>query len=140
MIVTQSCLTLCESMDCVACQAPLLMEFSRQEYWSGLPFPSPGNLPNPGIKHKSPALQTFFILWGTRETFLYNTHTLFYSIFLITLPKTAGWLFSPKLSNALIRNWGLSLSMKEILRVRIKDSGNILLFKHISIKLCLIMR
>ena len=34
----------------VACQAPLSVEFSRQEYWSGLPFPSPGNLPNPGIE------------------------------------------------------------------------------------------
>ena len=34
------------------------MEFSRQEYWSGLPFPSPGDLPNLGIKPKSPALQT----------------------------------------------------------------------------------
>ena len=33
------------------------MEFSRQEYWSGLPFPSPGNLPNTGIKPVSPALQ-----------------------------------------------------------------------------------
>ena len=31
----------------VACQAPLFMEFSRQDYWSGLPFPSPGDLPNP---------------------------------------------------------------------------------------------
>ena len=34
----------------VPCQAPLFMEFSRQEYWSGLPFPSPGDLPDPGIK------------------------------------------------------------------------------------------
>ena len=34
----------------VACQAPLSMRFSRQEYWSGWPFPSPGDLPNPGIK------------------------------------------------------------------------------------------
>ena len=41
----------------VAHQALQSMEFSRQEYWSGLPFPSPGNLPNPGIKPKSPALQ-----------------------------------------------------------------------------------
>ena len=40
----------------VACQAPLSMEFSRKEYWSGLPFPSPGNLPNPGIEAGSPAL------------------------------------------------------------------------------------
>ena len=41
----------------VACQAPLPMGFSRQEYWSGLPFPSPGDLPNPGIEPRSPALQ-----------------------------------------------------------------------------------
>ena len=41
----------------VACQAPPFMEFSRQEYWSGLPFPSPGDLPDPGIKPGSPALQ-----------------------------------------------------------------------------------
>ena len=38
-------------------QAPMTMEFSRQEYWSGLPFPSPGDLPNPGIEHRSLALQ-----------------------------------------------------------------------------------
>ena len=41
----------------VAYQAPPSMEFSRQEYWSGLPFPSPGDLPDPGIKPRSPALQ-----------------------------------------------------------------------------------
>ena len=41
----------------VAHQALLSMEFSRQEYWSGLPFPSPGDLPNPGIEPRSPALQ-----------------------------------------------------------------------------------
>ena len=41
----------------VASRAPLSMGFSRQEYWSGLPFPSPGDLPNPGIKPRSPALQ-----------------------------------------------------------------------------------
>ena len=41
----------------LACQASLSMGFSRQEYWSGLPFPSPGNLPNPGIEPGSPALQ-----------------------------------------------------------------------------------
>ena len=38
-------------------QAPLSIEFSRQEYWSVLPFPSPGDLPNPGFKPRSPALQ-----------------------------------------------------------------------------------
>ena len=41
----------------IACQAPLSMGFSRQEYWSGLPFPSPGDLPNRGIEPRSPALQ-----------------------------------------------------------------------------------
>ena len=41
----------------VARQAPLSMGFSRQEYWSRLPFPSPGDLPNPGIEPQSPALQ-----------------------------------------------------------------------------------
>ena len=41
----------------VAHQAPLSVEFSRQEYWSGLPFPSPGDLSNPGIKPGSPSLQ-----------------------------------------------------------------------------------
>ena len=41
----------------VARQAPLSMGFSRQESWSGLPFPSPGDLPNPGIEPGSPALQ-----------------------------------------------------------------------------------
>ena len=41
----------------VAYQAPPSMGFSRQEYWNGLPLPSPGDLPNPGIKPGSPALQ-----------------------------------------------------------------------------------
>ena len=41
----------------VSCQPPLSMGFSRQLYWSRLPFPSPGDLPNPGIKPGSPALQ-----------------------------------------------------------------------------------
>ena len=41
----------------VACQAPLSLGLSRQVYWSGLPFPSPGDLPDPGIKPRSPVLQ-----------------------------------------------------------------------------------
>ena len=41
----------------VAYQAPLSMGFSQQEYWSGLPFPSPGDIPNPGIEPESRALQ-----------------------------------------------------------------------------------
>ena len=54
MLITQSCLTLCDPMDC---QTPLSMEFSRQEYWSGLPCPSPGDPPGPEIEPGSPALQ-----------------------------------------------------------------------------------
>ena len=46
----------------VAYKAPLSLEFSRQEYWSGLPFPSPGDLPNLGIKPGSPALQADTLL------------------------------------------------------------------------------
>ena len=53
---TQLYPTLCDPMDCVALQAPLSMGFYRQEYWSGLPIPSPGDLPNPGIETVSPAL------------------------------------------------------------------------------------
>ena len=63
--VTQSCLTLCDSTDYIAFKAPLSMEFSRQEYWSRLPLPSPGDLPGPGIKPKSlvsPALASGFLI------------------------------------------------------------------------------
>ena len=56
--VTQSCPTLCDPMDYSrAYQAPPSMGFSSQEYWSGLPFPSPGDLPNPGIEPGSPTFQ-----------------------------------------------------------------------------------
>ena len=48
-LVTKSCLTL-ETLWTVAHQAPLSMGFPRQEYWSELPFPSPGDLPDPGIE------------------------------------------------------------------------------------------
>ena len=63
----------------MAHQAPLSLGFSRQEYWSGLPFPSPGDLPDPGIQLGSPALQAVslpteppgkpqLISWGTVNT------------------------------------------------------------------------
>ena len=54
--VIQTCPTFCDRWT-VAHQAPPSMGFSRQEYWSGLPFPSPGDLPNPGIEPRSPTLQ-----------------------------------------------------------------------------------
>ena len=52
-----SCVRLFATPWTAAHQAPLSMGFRRQEYWSGLPFPSPGDLPNPGIKPRPPALQ-----------------------------------------------------------------------------------
>ena len=66
-------------------QAPLSMGFSRQEYWSGLPFPSPGDLPDPGIEPGSltfPALAgKFFTTSATWEAFVYT-----YPLFLDFLP------------------------------------------------------
>ena len=52
-----SCVQLFATPWTVAYQAPQSMEFSRKEYWSGSPFPSPGDLPKPGIEPGSPALQ-----------------------------------------------------------------------------------
>ena len=54
VLVAQSCLTLVTPWT-IAHQAPLFIEFPRQEYWRGLPFPSLGNLPDPGIQPMSPA-------------------------------------------------------------------------------------
>ena len=54
--VAQPCPTLCDPMESSLHQAPPSVGFSRQEYWSGLPFPSPGNLPDPGIEPRSPSL------------------------------------------------------------------------------------
>ena len=57
--VAKLCLTLCDPMDC---QGPLSMGFPRQEYWNGLPFSPPGDLPDPGIKPVSPALVDGFFV------------------------------------------------------------------------------
>ena len=60
-LLSKSCPTLMTPWT-VACQTPLSIGFSRQEYWSGLPFPSPGDLPNLGIEPKSRALQADSLL------------------------------------------------------------------------------
>ena len=60
-LVTKSCLTLATPWT-IAPQAPLSVGFSRQEYWSGLPCPSPGDLPNSGIESMSPALRADSLL------------------------------------------------------------------------------
>ena len=69
-----SCVRFCESQRTVACQAPLSMRFSGQEYWIGLPCPPPGDLPDPGIESMSlisPALGGgFFVKSATWEALL----------------------------------------------------------------------
>ena len=60
----------------LAHQAPLSMGFSRQEYWSGLPFPSPGDLPDPEINPTSPALAGGFFTRGTWEAPLFVVYHL----------------------------------------------------------------
>ena len=59
-LVANSCATLCKPVDCNH-QASLSMGFPREEYWSGLPFPFPGDLPHPGIEPTSPALADRFL-------------------------------------------------------------------------------
>ena len=73
MKVAQSYPTLCDPMD----YGVKSMEFSRPEYWSGWPFPSPGDLPNPGIEPRSPALQVDSLLteiFFTKPLFLVLNH------------------------------------------------------------------
>ena len=76
VLVAQLCLTLRDHMDCCP---PLSMEFSRQEYWSRLPFPSPGDLPDSRIKPGSPALQTDSLLSepSGKPCLAYSSHLLF---------------------------------------------------------------
>ena len=61
------CLTLCDPMDYRPLVSPLSMGFSRQEHWSGLPVPTPGDLPDPGIEPTSPALAGILYHWATWE-------------------------------------------------------------------------
>ena len=64
-------------------QAPLSMGFSRQEYWSGLPFPSPGDLPNMGIEPVSPTLAgRFFTISATWEACYPFNHLLIWGVFI----------------------------------------------------------
>ena len=66
VLVAQSCPTLCNPRT-VAHQAPLSIGSSRQEYWSGLPFPSPEDLPDPGIEPGSPAMREDSLAFELQE-------------------------------------------------------------------------
>ena len=86
-LVTKSCPTLATPWT-VACQVPLSMGFSRQEYKSGVPFPSPGDLPDPGIEPRSPTLQAESLqteLWGKPSLYFNCLCMFFYTKFFIQL-------------------------------------------------------
>ena len=91
-LVTESCLTLCPSWT-VTHQAPLSMEFSRQEYWSWLPFPSPGNLPDPGIEPRSPAFtgRFFFTTRASWEVPSLPIYLVYFSSMLCHESDTRLW-------------------------------------------------
>ena len=77
----------------IVCQAPQSMEFSRLEYWSGLPFPSPGNLPDPGIEPASltsPALASRFFVTGA--TWEVPQHLLASPNYVICARMASTWL------------------------------------------------
>ena len=73
MLVIQSCLTVCRPIEC-SLSGSFVMEFSRQEYWSEVSLPSPGDLPNPGIKPGSPALQADSLLFEPPQEGPLNGH------------------------------------------------------------------
>ena len=77
VLVTQSCLTLCEPMNCVACQVPLSVGFPRHEHWNGLPFLPPGDLPDPGIEFRSPTLQADSLLSEPQGKPLFRSFLLY---------------------------------------------------------------
>ena len=79
-----SCVQLCVIPWTVAHKAPLSMRFSRQEYWSRLPFPSPGDIPDPEIKPASPALAGRFFTTEPPEK--HSCSCSWYYIFLLSLP------------------------------------------------------
>ena len=81
MLSPFSCVQLFVTLWTIACQAPLSMGFSRQEYWSGLSCPPPGDLPDP--HHLSPTLPGgFFTTRATWETFWLSDNVLYFSKYL----------------------------------------------------------
>ena len=118
--VAQSCLTLFATPWTVAYLAPPTMGFSRQEYWNGLPFPSPGDLPDPGIEPGPPALeadaltsepprkpqqmaihwffsnldptQTLYEIWNY---FQFSFHDVGSSLFLLFFINKSNYIFDP---------------------------------------------
>ena len=95
----------------VARQAPLSMEFSRQEYWSGLPCPPPGDLPNPGIEPSSIAGR-FFTIWATREASVVFGLCCIITNAITTLPTMGPGTLNvfSNYHTTVSRNWGSKVS------------------------------
>ena len=89
-LAAQSCPTLATPWT-VARQAPLSMGFSRQEGWSGLPLASPGDLPDPGIKSRSPALQADSLLMDLQAK---PTERYYMSFFFFSESTACGHFFN----------------------------------------------
>src|SRR5574337_949145 len=92
-LVAQSCPILCDPMDCSPDRLLCPWGFSRQEYWSGLPCPPPGDLPNPGIELRSPTLQADSLpseLSGNSDTLAFPFYPRevwkIYNLFFLQLP------------------------------------------------------
>ena len=85
-LVAKLCLNVCNPMDYIAHQAPLSMGFPRQKQGSRFPFPSPGDLPNPGIEPRCPALQADSLPskpQGKPHILLHIYHLLLHQILLL---------------------------------------------------------
>ena len=120
-----SCVWLLATPWNVACQAPLSLGFPRQEYWSGLPFPSPGNLPDPRIKPVSPALAGIFFTTEPPGKLDWNKKVwrAFGSLgeFMLTIKKKwvmeAAWKKGPEITKTSTgQNWILLSSQDAIKR------------------------
>ena len=94
-----SCVQLFVTPWTVACQAPLSIGFSRQEYWSGLPFPTPGDLLDLGIEPASPALEGGFFATKPCRPRLLLIKNLFLYKFLYNTIDFVSWPANPELSD-----------------------------------------
>ena len=111
----------------IACQTHLFMGFSRQEYWSGVPFPSPGNLPYPGIEPASlmsPALAGGFFTTSTTWKAQYTNK---YIVFLYRVIFPGGWDSKESACNA--GDPGLVLSQEDSLEEGMATLSNILAWR-----------
>ena len=95
----------------IACQAPPSMGFSRQEYWSGLPSPSPGDLPNPGIEPRSPTLQA--------DTLTSEPPGKPHIIIIIPYLSSCAWLISLSIMDSQLLNYIYSKVILKVIEISI---------------------